>query len=229
VSDDSPQETFARLKKASDALDAAQDASHLTTDEIDRAQQAGGKAASVINGVYQPNRKVRTQRSEKVGPHVSPWHGAGNQSSKETMSKFQKTTEGTVALFNASDDTIDMIQGLLTEDGDKQTLIWCHFADLKKGIVDFGTYIEQHNPEVVIFDLSPPYDQNWTFFKTMRDATEMQGRGIVLTTTNKARLDEVLGEDSHALEVVGKPKDLAQINAAIKAETSKAKTARLQP
>ena len=106
-------------------------------------------------------------------------------------------------------------------------MIWCHFADLKKGIVNFGKYMERHNPEVVIFDLSPPYDENWQFFKTMRDAKTMQGRGVVLTTTNKNRLDEVLGEDSRALEVVGRPKDLQQIDAAIKAETRKAEAARL--
>jgi DNA-binding response OmpR family regulator len=143
------------------------------------------------------------------------------------MSNPTRTAKGMVALFNASDDTIDMVQKLLTAAGGTQTLIWCHFADLKKGVVDFGKYIEQHNPEVVIFDLSPPYDENWTFFKTMRDAKSMHGRGIVLTTTNKARLDEVLGEDSYALEVVGRPTDLQQIDAAIKAETGKARAARL--
>src|SRR6202049_2695874 len=143
------------------------------------------------------------------------------------MSPATKTVEGVVALFNASDATIDMVQGLLTASGSDQTLIWCHFADLKKGIVDFGKYIDKHNPEVVIFDLSPPYDENWHFFKTMRDAKTMKGRGIVLTTTNKARLDEVLGEDSHALEVVGRTKDLQQIDAAIKAETRRAETGRL--
>jgi len=87
--------------------------------------------------------------------------------------------------------------------------------------------MERHNPEVVIFDLSPPYDENWKFFKTMRDAAVMRGRGTVLTTTNKARLDEVLGEDSHALEVVGRNKDLEEIDAAITAETGKAQAARL--
>ena len=132
-------------------------------------------------------------------------------------------------MFNASDDTIDMVQTLLTKSGGEQTLIWCHFADLKKGIVNFDRYMDKHNPEVVIFDLSPPYDENWRFFKTMRDAKTMQGRGVVLTTTNKARLDEVLGEDSHALEVVGRPTDLQQIDAAIKAETRRAETARLAP
>jgi DNA-binding response OmpR family regulator len=145
------------------------------------------------------------------------------------MSSPRRTAPGIVALFNASDDTIDMVQDLLSAAGSDQTLIWCHFADLKKGVVDFGRYMEKHNPEVVVFDLSPPYDENWNFFKTMRDSETMQGRGIVLTTTNKNRLDEVLGEDSHALEVVGRTKDLQQIDAAIKVETRKAEAARLAP
>jgi DNA-binding response OmpR family regulator len=138
-----------------------------------------------------------------------------------------QTAAGVVALFNASDDTIDMIETLLKASGRNQTLIWCHFADLKKGIVDFGRYMDKHNPEVVIFDLSPPYDENWKFFKTMRDAQTMRGRGVVLTTTNKDRLDEVLGEDSHALEVVGRAEDLQQIDAAIRSETGRAEALRL--
>src|SRR3979490_1525857 len=111
------------------------------------------------------------------------------------MSSSVKTADGVSALFNASLDTINTVQNLLPQSGNEQTLIWCHFADLKKGNVDFGKYMDEHNPEVVIFDLSPPYDENWQFFKTMRDAESMKGRGIVLTTTNKNRLDEVLGED----------------------------------
>jgi hypothetical protein len=126
-------------------------------------------------------------------------------------SSVRKTVEGLVALFNASDDTVDMIAKLLTESGSNQTLIWCRFADLKKGIVNFDTYMGDHNPEVVIFDLSPPYDENWQFFTTMRDAHTMQGRGAVLTTTNKQRLDEIVGEDSHALEAVGRRQDLQEI------------------
>src|SRR5580704_19712815 len=104
------------------------------------------------------------------------------------MSSSRETASGIVALFNASDDTIDMVQRLLTASDRGQTLIWCHFADLKKGIVNFEKYMDKHNPEIVIFDLSPPYDENWQFFKTMRDANTMKRRGVVLTTTNKARL-----------------------------------------
>jgi len=66
-----------------------------------------------------------------------------------------------VALFDASDDTTDMLQKLLTDSGKNQTLISGHFADLKKGIV--------------IFDFSPPYDENWKYFKTMGDDKAMKG------------------------------------------------------
>jgi DNA-binding response OmpR family regulator len=143
------------------------------------------------------------------------------------MSGSVRTAHPVVALFNASDDTIDMVQRLLTASASGQTLIWCHFADLKKGNVNFDAYMDVHNPEVVIFDLSPPYDENWRFFKTMRDSSVMRGRGVVLTTTNKNRLDEVVGEDSHAVEVVGRPKDLQEIDAAIRTETERVKTRRL--
>jgi hypothetical protein len=54
-------------------------------------------------------------------------------------------------------------------------LIWCHFAELKKGYVDFDKSIEEHNPEVVIFDLSAPCNENWHFFKTMCDARTRRG------------------------------------------------------
>jgi len=142
------------------------------------------------------------------------------------MSESMKTTKGLVALFNASDDTIEMVYRLLTKQGDGQSLIWCHFADLKRGIVVFEKYMEKHNPELVIFDISPPYDENWTFFKTMRSNKVMKGRGSVLTTTNKLRLDEIIGEDSNALEIVGLKTDLDLIQAAIGRETAVAEGAR---
>jgi len=143
------------------------------------------------------------------------------------MTDSIRTAKGVVALFNASDDTIDMVHNLLHRLGDGQSLIWCHFADLKKGVVVFQKYMEKHNPEVVIFDISPPYDENWSFFMTMRDAQIMKGRGSVLTTTNKLRLDEVLKEDSKALEIVGRTMDLDLIQEAIKRETAIATAARL--
>ncbi len=121
-----------------------------------------------------------------------------------------------VALFNASDDTVEMVRHMLGASG-LACLIGCRFADLKKGIINFSPYLQKHQPDVVVIDISPPYDENWGFFRTLRDDSAMKGRGLVLTTTNKARLDETVGGDSKAFEIIGKPYDLAQIKAAIDA------------
>jgi DNA-binding response OmpR family regulator len=119
-----------------------------------------------------------------------------------------------VALFNASDDTVEMVRRMLGASG-LDCLVGCHFTDLKKGPGNFARFVGTHNPDVVIFDISPPYQENWDFFKTLCDTQAMEGRGLVLTTTNKARLDETAGFDSKAFEIVGKPYDLDQIKAAI--------------
>jgi DNA-binding response OmpR family regulator len=123
-------------------------------------------------------------------------------------------TRPVVALFNASDDTVEMVQRMLVASG-VHCLVNCRFADLRKGVVDFAGYLREHDPHVVIIDISPPYEQNWAFFRKLRDHGAMQGRGLVLTTTNKNRLDEVVGHNSLAIEVVGKPYDLQQIMTAI--------------
>jgi DNA-binding response OmpR family regulator len=131
-------------------------------------------------------------------------------------------TRQVVALFNASDDTVEMVQHMLDASG-FSCLVGCHFADLKSGLVDFGSYLHQHDPDVVIFDISPPYMENWTYFKELLGGEAMRNRGLVLTTTNKKRLDETAGEDSRAIEIVGKPYDLAQIRGAIEEALDRAR------
>jgi DNA-binding response OmpR family regulator len=130
-----------------------------------------------------------------------------------------------VALFNASDDTVEMVRRMLGASG-FDCLVGCHFSDLKKGAGNFARFVDTHDPDVVIFDISPPYQENWNFFKTLLEAKAMDGRGLVLTTTNKARLDETAGSDSKAFEIVGKPYDLDQIKAAIDEALTRARESR---
>jgi DNA-binding response OmpR family regulator len=130
------------------------------------------------------------------------------------MTTASKAAKHVVALFNASDDTVEMVQRML-DASDFNCLVGCHFVDLKKGRIVFGQYLAQNNPEVVIIDVSPPYAENWRFLTTLISDKAMAGRGLVVTTTNKARLDETVGGDSRTIEIVGKPYDLAQIKTAI--------------
>jgi hypothetical protein len=119
-----------------------------------------------------------------------------------------------VALFSANDETVDLLQWMRGISGVNE-FIWCRFEDLKRDRVDCTEYLTAHNPEVVIIDISPPYQENWRFFQTLRVAQAMKGRGLVLITRNKARLDAILQEDSHAINIVGNTGVLLHIVTAI--------------
>src|SRR5476651_2626567 len=82
------------------------------------------------------------------------------------------STKHVVALFDASDDTADMVKRMLDASG-YTCLIGCQFSDLKKGRVDMARYLAEHQPEVVIFDISAPYLENWQFFQALRESKEM--------------------------------------------------------
>ena len=112
----------------------------------------------------------------------------------------------TVAVFNASDDTVEMLTVALSERGYR--VVAGEVDKVKSGDLDFIAFVEQHQPDAIIWDVAPPYDRNWKFFKLLRSSVAVQQRPIVLTTTNKARLDELTARAPEAIELVGKPYDI---------------------
>jgi DNA-binding NtrC family response regulator len=68
---------------------------------------------------------------------------------------------------------------------------------------------------VLIYDVSPPYEQNWTFLNLLRRLDVMQGRRLVITTTHKANLESLVGP-TEAIEILGKPYDLEVVMRAVK-------------
>jgi CheY-like chemotaxis protein len=119
----------------------------------------------------------------------------------------------TVAVFNASEDTVEMLKILLTERGLRAV---SGMTDtVKSGVLDFIGFMEFHRPDAIIWDIAPPYDRNWNFFKLLRTAEVLRDCHIVLTTTNKQHLDSLVGRDSGAIEIVGKPYDMQSIADAV--------------
>lgn len=118
-----------------------------------------------------------------------------------------------IAVFNSSDDTVEMLRTALESDG--LHTVSGHIGELKKGELDFVAFIEHHRPAVIVYDISLPYDTNWNFLKLVRSSEPARECRFILTTTNKPALDRLVGEND-ALEIIGKPYDLDRVIAAVR-------------
>ena len=99
-------------------------------------------------------------------------------------------------------------EGLLT--------VSAHVSDIRRGALDFGGFIEEHDPRVIIYDIPPPYDRSWLFYEHLRALPVMAGRKFVLTSTNPGRLAGLAQSEQPVLEIIGKPYDLQMIVDAVK-------------
>jgi DNA-binding NarL/FixJ family response regulator len=124
-----------------------------------------------------------------------------------------------IAVVNSSEDTVEMLRHCLTDFG-FTSIVTGHIHDFKTGEENFPNFVRQHDPAVMIYDVSIPYDKNWTFLRLLLDSESMRGRKVVLTTTNKKALEELVGA-TDAFEIVGKPYDLEKIVEAVKVALGK--------
>ena len=115
----------------------------------------------------------------------------------------------TIALFNGSEDTVEMLTVSLTERGYRA--VSGMTDNVKSGTLDFIGFMSTHKPDAIIWDIAPPYDRNWNFFKMVRELRPLEQYPIVLTTTHKKHLDDLAGQETNAIEIIGKPYDMQMI------------------
>jgi DNA-binding NtrC family response regulator len=120
-----------------------------------------------------------------------------------------------VSVVNSSEEIVLALRELLDEAGfDVST---GHVFDFKTGKQDIASFVQEWDPEVIVFDVAPPYDTNWHFLEHIRALGVMRDRSFVITSTNKKALMKIAGPGvGVTYEILGKPEDMCQIVEAVK-------------
>ena len=119
-------------------------------------------------------------------------------------------------MLNSNDDTVEMLRMLLESQG--MLAVSAHVDDIRRGVFDFGGFLSEHNPQVIIFDVVPPYDRCWLMLEHLRGVPAASGKRWVITSTNPERVKEIAHAEEPVYEIIGKPYDLQLIVDAVKRE-----------
>lgn len=122
-----------------------------------------------------------------------------------------------VAVINSTPDIIDMLRLALEQAG--FVVVSALTFEIREGHVELERFIGQHDPRVIVYDVSPPYEANWHLFQHVAAMPVMQGRQFVVTSTNPRHVETFAGPQQHIYEIVGKPLDLGQLVQAVKEAT----------
>jgi CheY-like chemotaxis protein len=110
-----------------------------------------------------------------------------------------------VAVFNTSPDVVDMLRIALSMEG--FVVVTGMTFDIRDGRLDLEAFIRTHQPDVIVYDIAIPYEQNWRLCAHLRSLPIVADIPFVLTSTNAARV-KPLTADEPVHEIVGKPYDL---------------------
>jgi DNA-binding response OmpR family regulator len=119
----------------------------------------------------------------------------------------------TVAIMNGSAELMDTLTTLFEMEGYNTASI--HIDDVKRGHVDFICWLDRHDPQIVIYDVGAPFEENLNFLKLLETSGKMKGRCLIVTTTNLKAFRQVADRPANVHEILGKPFDLEQLLATV--------------
>ena len=120
----------------------------------------------------------------------------------------------TVAIINTNPDLVRLLRFNLEAAG--FVVFEIHIEQIRAGTADVAGFLEQHDPRVIVYDVAPPYQENWNFMEHLRHSPGFEKRKFVLTSMNVERVHQIVGIDEAVYEIVGLREDLGAIEQAVK-------------
>lgn len=103
-------------------------------------------------------------------------------------------------------------------------VVSAHVDAVKRGDASLLEFVNEHAPDVVIYDLVPPYDRSWRFLQHIREHS-LRNQRYVVTSTNPRRALEIADIHEDIYEIIGKPYDIDLIVNAVR-EAARARPTR---
>lgn len=129
----------------------------------------------------------------------------------------------TVAVVNSNPDIVRLLRVNLERAGFVAFAV--HIEDIKTVAANVRSLLQEHDPRVIVYDVAPPYEENWRFLKHLRSSTDFHGREFVLISVNASEVQRAVGRDASVFEIVGKDADILEVVRAVK-EASRARPTR---
>ena len=113
-----------------------------------------------------------------------------------------------VAVLNNMEDLVRMFAEILRGAG--YDVVTAMLSDARRGEVDLVAFLKEHDPPVIVYDVSFPYAVNWTMLVGLRDRGALDGRGVLVTTPNRRAMRDLLHVED-VLEITGLPEEYSTL------------------
>jgi len=117
-----------------------------------------------------------------------------------------------IAVLNSNQDVLRLIHDVLQDEG--YAVVTDHIHNFKDGDENLIDFLTKHRPALLLYDLAPPYQENWNFLQLLCRIPEVSSLPMVLTTVNKNALETVVGK-TDAFEILGTHDNLVPVVEAI--------------
>jgi DNA-binding NarL/FixJ family response regulator len=96
----------------------------------------------------------------------------------------------TIAIVSAGTEDPESLRAGLEAEGFEAVV--ARLPEIRTGELDLVTFLEEHDPEVIVYQLGVPYPQSLTFLRLLQDTAIARHRAWVLTAGDPAAVADLL-------------------------------------